>query len=453
MQRSVSVYVTWICLGAAASALTLVLVEPDYVRGAEMSVAFLVGLGLLSDRLMYSLPHSARGSISFIPYLAAACIVPHWITVIAVGIAMLIHQISLRYAGIKATFNVAQQVLSLSVAILAYRLFGGEPFGAFHGQDLLSTVRGAIVPVGVMLISFLLINSASVSGVVARSQGLNQWDVWKKNSLSLFTWDLACGVIVLVFAWAYVHWGAIGAGLLALPMMGVRQLYKTNLQLQQVNQDLLELMVKAIEARDLYTSGHSRRVAQYAVTIARAIGLTPREVDRVRTAALLHDVGKIHEVFAPILCKPDRLTAAEWAIMKTHPVKSAELVATATHLRDLIPAIRHHHENWDGSGYPDGLRGDAIPLESRIIMFADTIDAMTTERPYRTALGEAEVRDEFVRCRGTQFDPEICDRLLQSASFSHLFPPEMRSRVVTPMASRFGRPQTPRVAPRVAANG
>jgi HD-GYP domain-containing protein (c-di-GMP phosphodiesterase class II) len=168
-----------------------------------------------------------------------------------------------------------------------------------------------------------------------------------------------------------------------IPFLGVRELYKVNWQLQQTNQELLQLMVAAIEARDPYTSGHSRRVSRNSKLIAQAIGLRDKEIERVGVAALLHDVGKIHEVFAPILSKPGRLTAEENAVMQTHPIKSAELVTNVSQLRDVIAPIRHHHENWDGTGYPDGLVGDSIPLASRIIMFADTIDAMTTDRPYR----------------------------------------------------------------------
>src|SRR5919202_5846694 len=207
----------------------------------------------------------------------------------------------------------------------------------------------------------------------------------------------------------------------------------------------MELMVKAIEARDPYTSGHSRRVAHYSRIIGRAIGLRPAQIERVRTAALLHDVGKMDEVFARILRKPGKLTSDEWAIMQTHPIKSAELVGTVSHLSELVSAVRHHHENWDGTGYPDGIAGDAIPLEARIIIFADTIDAMTSDRPYRKALGPAEVRAELARCRGKQFDPQICDRLLASPLFDSLFSPETRQ--TTPRSS----PALPAAAPTVAA--
>lgn len=109
--------------------------------------------------------------------------------------------------------------------------------------------------------------------------------------------------------------------------------------------------------------------------------------------------------------------------MQTHPIKSAELVMKVSLLKDVVPSVRHHHENWDGTGYPDGIKGEAIPLGARIIMFADTIDAMLTDRPYRKALSESDVRAELVRCSGTQFDPKVCERLVASPQFRLLFSP------------------------------
>jgi putative nucleotidyltransferase with HDIG domain len=207
----------------------------------------------------------------------------------------------------------------------------------------------------------------------------------------------------------------------------LRQLHKANLAIERTNRELLELMVKSIEARDPYTSGHSRRVNLYSVTIARALGLPDRTVERVGRAALLHDVGKIHEKYAPILRNPNRLSADEWIVMKEHPIDGANLVSTVSGLSELVPAIRAHHENWDGTGYPNALKGEDIPLEARIITFADTIDAMTSERPYRPPLGEQQVRVEILRARGTQFDPELADRILAPNVWNVLFPPSGRA--------------------------
>jgi HD-GYP domain-containing protein (c-di-GMP phosphodiesterase class II) len=162
-------------------------------------------------------------------------------------------------------------------------------------------------------------------------------------------------------------------------------------------------------------------VAKASEIIARSFGLSQEEVERVTVAALLHDVGKIDEKFGPILAKEGRLTPEEWEIMKRHPIRGAELVGLLSSLRDIVPAIRHHHENWDGTGYPDGLVGERIPLASRIIMFADTLDAITTDRPYRKALGIEEARAEFIRFRGKQFDPQICDRVVSGEVWAELY--------------------------------
>jgi putative nucleotidyltransferase with HDIG domain len=236
----------------------------------------------------------------------------------------------------------------------------------------------------------------------------------------------ATNVLINVVVTFYVTWLCVNLGLagtigMTVPIILVRQLYRSTVELTTVTEELLELMVAAIEARDAYTSGHSRRVALASEIIAKAMGMNAAEVERVSVAALLHDVGKIDEKFGPILAKEGRLTPEEWEIMKQHPTRGAQLVGLLSSLKDIVPPVRHHHENWDGTGYPDGLRGEQIPVAARIIMFADTLDAITTDRPYRKALGIEEARAEFLRFRGKQFDPTICDRVVSAAVWSELY--------------------------------
>ena len=242
-------------------------------------------------------------------------------------------------------------------------------------------------------------------------------------------------------------WG--GVAFVFIGMTGTRQFYQKNRLLEIAYKETLEILVGAVELRDPYTSGHSQRVQKYSLVIAAALGLPNKEIEKIGVAALLHDVGKIDGIFVPILQKPGRLTAEERAIMELHPIKSAELVARASQLDKIVPIVRHHHENWNGTGYPDQLSGKAIPLGSRIIMFADTIDAMTTDRPYRKALGESEVRAEILKHRGTQFDPNICDVLIDSIQFARLFDKTDSGRVqsLTQIFDRVRkRNRTPAVA-------
>jgi len=221
---------------------------------------------------------------------------------------------------------------------------------------------------------------------------------------------------IYVFVNVYVEFGVLATSAAAALILVVRQLNSTNEELHRSNKELLELTVTTLEARDPYTSGHSRRVSQYTRMMAQALSLSAKEVERLTVAALLHDVGKIHEVFAPILAKPGKLTQEERAIMESHPVKGAELVRISSHLRDTVDPIRHHHEAWDGSGYPDALAGETIPQFARIIAIADTIDAMASDRPYRRGLSSEKIRFELIRMSGIQFDPGMLAILLQAGT-------------------------------------
>jgi len=445
MQRRTSVYVFGTCALAALSILaasTLSVLNP---RESVLAAVSFAALGFLAQALGHAIGKEATGNISFIPYLAIALLSPDIVAVAAVTASVAIVELNARREWIKGVFNVAQYALSIGLAVIAYRLSGGIPFldAPTTFSEFIALSPASFLPSGVLMVVFLVVNNSAVSGVIAISERRAFSEIWRRTALRAAGYDALSLPFVVMLVGSYCLAGPTGAFVLAAPMLAVRQLYKTNWQLQRANQDLLELMVAAIEARDPYTSGHSRRVSRYATIIANAVGMRQREVATVTTAALLHDVGKIHEAFAAILQKPGKLTPDEWAIMETHAARGAELVAKVSHLQHIVPFIMHHHENWDGSGYPAKLRGEAIPLVSRVIMIADTIDAMTTDRPYRAALGEADVRREIMKCSGSQFDPAICDALLASPRFLEIFEavePQRShlaiSRVPQPVASR-----------------
>lgn len=170
----------------------------------------------------------------------------------------------------------------------------------------------------------------------------------------------------------------------------------------------LRSIISTLEEKDSYTHGHSLRVAEYAVIIAHELNLSDLEVREVELCALFHDIGKIG-IPDQILLKPGRLTRAEFEIMKSHPVRSSRILEKISSLRNLIPGIKYHHERFDGLGYPEGLRGQDIPLYARIILIADTYDAMTSTRPYRLALDKEVAFAELRNCSGTQFDPTLVE--------------------------------------------
>ena len=410
MKQTVRTYILTI---ASASLVLLIWTAPFIDASHLRAVATLSVIALGTHMMAHSLARHTSGSVSFVPFLASAVISPDWATAAAVILVTVLVQVVRRRQIARGAFNICQQTLSIASAILVYRLVGGT--SVLTGPGL------TYLPLIALFLAYSGINSVSVSGVVALSEHRSFGDVWIENNLGTLAYDVIALPMIAGLAWVYAKYGTPGAFVVAVSLLGLRELYNVNLQLEKANQELLELMVAAIEARDPYTSGHSRRVSEHARIIAQIVGLRSTVAKRVEIAALLHDVGKIHEVFAPILLKPGRLTEEENAIMQTHPIKSEKLVAKVSQLRDIVPAVRHHHENWDGTGYPDGLAGDRIPLASRIIMFADTIDAMTSDRPYRKALDADAVRSELMKHRGRQFDPTICDALLSSGRFEELF--------------------------------
>jgi ribonuclease P protein subunit RPR2 len=162
----------------------------------------------------------------------------------------------------------------------------------------------------------------------------------------------------------------------------------------------------AVEARDAYTGKHAERVAAYGVELARATGLDVTSNQQVEFGFLLHDVGKV-AVPDAILFKADRLTDEEYALVTQHPVIGAEILSDVSFLGEAKLIVRHHHERWDGTGYPDGLHGDDIPLAARVFAVADTLDALTSDRPYRAAVGWSEAREVIRANSGTQFDPSV----------------------------------------------
>jgi putative nucleotidyltransferase with HDIG domain len=411
-----------------AIAMTIVLwrLFPPADDGTIATVVTLGVLAIAADSITFLLPRGAIGSIAFIPHLTAVLLVPNVSALLTIFGSRVVVEVVRKNKLSKIAFNVAQLTIAHAAAICVYRWLGGQSMLGLPG---LSVARVTMLVGPPMLAAYsiaFVVNTVLVSRVIALSTNAKTTQVWRENNAATIGVDILAIPLVFAFAWVYASYGPMIASLIWLPILGLRQLSTTNLELAQTNRELLELMIKSIEARDPYTSGHSRRVKEYAVHIARLIGLTASEIEKIGTAALLHDVGKIYDKYAPILLKQDRLTPQEWAIIKEHPNDGANLIATMTRLRELVPAVRHHHENWDGTGYPEGLKGEDIPLASRVIMFADTFDAMTTKRPYRGPMGEEEVRSELIRCRGRQFDPEITDRLLASNFWSTLFPPTNR---------------------------
>ena len=332
--------------------------------------------------------------------------------------ALVVEAFVRRKPVIRVWFNIAQYMLAAGLGGIVYRGLGGS-VGLNHFSF-------SFVPFLALVTTFFVINQGSVALGVATLNRLPVWESWSRLAGGSLLYDFVSSSLAVLLAFLYTDLQFVGLAILILPLFFVRHMYQMTLQVERVNRELLELMVKSIEARDPYTSGHSLRVSEYARQIAREMGLPPKHVDQIGTAALLHDVGKIYEEFAPLLRKEGRLTPEERMLMQAHPLRSAELAGTIAEFRGKVQIdIRNHHENYDGSGYPDGLMAEEIPIGARIIMVADTIDAMTTDRPYRKALTLQRALEELGRLAGRQFDPKLVNVVTKSASIRRLLGPQL----------------------------
>jgi HD domain-containing protein/MASE9 protein len=392
-------------------------------------VTFLFVATLL-ETLNTQLRLAARGSTSFIVHMATSLLFGGWWGAVTAAISTLFGEHVRGNPPIKVVFNVSQRILAVCLGVIGYQALGGELPPAYLGSYITLGSQSVQRDLGLFFVFasvYFVVNAAAVNTAIVFSSGRAFREVWNLNTRGILLYDLGASMVAVLVAFVYTRFdawlgfGSIGLIGVIIPIIAVRHVYGLYHQLEHSGQELLQVMVKAIEARDPYTSGHSLRVSEMSRAVAVELGLPAREIEDIETAALLHDVGKIHEEFAPLLRKEGRLTDEETALMQTHSERSADLVGIISKFHGFIQeSVRHHHERWDGQGYPYGLSRKNIPLGSRIILIADTIDAMTTDRPYRKRLPLDVVIAELQKCKGTQFDPVLIDVVVASVAVRRL---------------------------------
>lgn len=430
MSRETRVYlfVGTVACAAVTCAATLWTIRLPFPGWWPLATFLLVAA--LLEGLNTNLRIAARGSTSFLMHMASTLLFGGWWGVAITAVATLLDELARKDPPVKVIFNVSQRVLAVALAAIIYQAVGGALPAAYLAPHALLSAHDVQRDLGLFFVFsfvYFLVNWTTVYTVIVISSERAFREVWNLNTRGILAYDLSASVVAILVAWFYTRFdlwlgfGSLGLIAVIVPIVAVRHVYGLYHQLEHSGQELLQVMVKAIEARDPYTSGHSLRVSRMSRAVAVELGLPARAIEEVETAALLHDVGKIHEEFAPLLRKEGRLTDEETALMQTHSEKSAELVGIISKFHGFIQeSVRHHHERWDGQGYPYGLARKNIPLGARIILIADTIDAMTTDRPYRKRLSLDVVMAELQKCKGTQFDPELIDVVVASVAVRRL---------------------------------
>jgi diguanylate cyclase (GGDEF)-like protein/putative nucleotidyltransferase with HDIG domain len=323
-------------------------------------------------------------------------------------------------------FNTSAHIVNGYAIVGILYLLGNPIVEQSLWQQLFISVISGIVVYG--------ISTCTVGIAISLDTGHSFRLVWDERFRWLGPFYAAFGVVAFLFVVAYYFAGLLGALAVLAPLLILRlsqyqfvertkdvvnQIRSTNVELQNqadeitiINEELLLMLAGVSDLRDPYVVGHSQHVSRYAVLIAEELGLSPGRVDRVRKAGLLHDIGKLG-IAESILFKPGPLTKEEYESVKEHVRLGADILNLCHSLRDLIPFILHHHERFDGRGYPDGIKGGEIPLEARILGLADAVEAMASDRHYQTAMDAEAILKEVDRQAGSQFDPNVAKAFIK----------------------------------------
>jgi putative nucleotidyltransferase with HDIG domain len=406
MPLKTRVYTLLLVLTTAVAFAVMWRVDPYAIDTSHLVTAgILLVMIVVAEVFDISFPQSVitfHVSVSAAFSFAAGLTVGPVLGGIVVALAHIIDGVIARRQPIKITVNAAGMGLSTVVSSALYFHLaepGQSTIGSY--QNLLAGILAAAV--------YTLINTGSLSLIVAPVMGIGPIEMWRINwgglhveLLTLVTLGSLIPVLVRENPWSIV--------LLIVPLLlGPHLAFKGIRQAHHETRVVMEGLADALERRDLYTYRHSIRVTEHVRTILSAMPQLPRPTaEAIIAAAHVHDLGKVGSKDGS-LKKPGELSAEERQEIEQHPAIGAEIVSRLEAYKQSIDTIRHHHERWDGTGYPDGLKGERIPLGARIIAVADAFDAMTSDRVYRAALSMDEALAELRKGRGTQFDPQIVD--------------------------------------------
>lgn len=389
-----------------------ILLYPPVVSTTHLLVLLtLLALALTSELLALTITRwGTTATMEFVPQLGAILLLgPAYAGFLTLTSVALYQFVLTDRPYYKAVYNLSQVLLAVCAGGLVYLWLGGNP--NLRHLDVI----GSALPFLAAVIVYFLTNTFSVSFIVSRAQEQTFRESWQQVTGGVFVLDIVMSPLAYLVAYMYTRWGAAALLAALIPIIGLRYSYGVNVELRKLNSDLLRALIKALEAQDPYTSGHSIRVAEGAKRIARELDLSFHKIQIIETAALLHDIGKVGGAYHEILRQETPLTDSQVNLIKQHPERGVNIIRPVRSLSEEVKRyILHHHERYDGTGYPDGLAGDEIPLGARIIMVSDTIDAMRTSRPYRDAKSLDAIREELIDLKGKQFDPDVVDAALNA---------------------------------------
>jgi putative nucleotidyltransferase with HDIG domain len=339
--------------------------------------------------------------IIYAAILSSGPVVAAWATVCGAFLGV---GLSKRLALYKVFFNAAQLVLSVSAAWVIYRQMGGVLITSGSLAPFLAVVASAL--------TYFLVNTFSVSTAIGFQEKTSPLDMWLLNfkwSVPNYLAQTPVGFLMaLIYKW--ISWWAVLFFL--FPLFIAYYAYRLYMDMRRQHLSTIQALAAVVEARDPYTEKHSERMAEYAASTARELGLSISLAEVIRYAAILHDIGKIG-IDDKILSKRSGLTPEEWAKIRKHPGIGKDILTQINSLNKASQLIYSHHERYDGKGYPGKLKGEDIPIGARVLAVIDAYDAMTSKRPYRPAHSAKEAIDELKEKAGTQFDGKVVEAFLK----------------------------------------
>jgi diguanylate cyclase (GGDEF)-like protein/putative nucleotidyltransferase with HDIG domain len=398
--HKLGVFIAVLWLVASAVFLRSLPVDPD---ATWVDLLIFVGLAAVSERWYVATSKESGMSLSFTVHFAAAVLFgPAFAMVVAVCGLLVADGLIRRAPHVRTAFNVAQMAISVGLCGLLYQALAADGPLDFVAD------AGALALAALV---YLVVNDSLVAAVLSvRGRSFFQeWRLSFKDILLPYVSMAPLGALV-----AYTYQATPWSLLLFPPLiLVIYNGFKLFVSLQRETDNALVALADSIDRRDTYTYRHSIRVAEFVELMARKMKLPPREIDLVVAAARVHDLGKI-STDNRVLLKPSSLTPEERELIRRHAVDGADLAGKFSMFHQGRLYIRHHHERWDGTGYPDGLAGAVIPLGARLIAVADAFEAMTSDRPYRKALPTETAIQELRHCAGTQFDPDVVQALAEA---------------------------------------
>jgi len=398
ISRNAKLYIASLSVAAVIISV-YALINTDWHAFQSQWLPFLVFLTIiiLADSFPVPLPRGGSVTVSFAAIAASILIFQPFI-VIVMAIARDIFLLIKRENTIKHVFNIAQFAVSTGSAAIVFNYFYAPVEADFNYYQVTAFIASMVV--------LFILNHTFVTLILAFTQDEKPYTIWLTNIKWCTLQFLSMAPLGALIAVIYINIGFWGLVLFLLPMIIARHSFQSYIDMRQTFLDTIKSLSLAIDAKDPYTKGHSSRVSDYAVMLAREMKWPEDRIEFLKYVALIHDVGKV-AVPESILKKDRLLTTEEYDIMKKHSEAGAEVIKDVSFFAAGSGIIKHHHESWDGNGYPERLKGEEIPEGARILSVADAYDAMTSDRPYRKALKPMEAFKEIQDCSGTQFDPKV----------------------------------------------